>query len=113
KVDVWIVAATNRDLRAMVDENRFRADLYYRLNVFPLSVPPLRDRRDDIPLLTRYFVQKHARKLGKTVESIPPETMQALMHYHWPGNIRELQNVIERAMILCSGRELYVNLPEP
>lgn len=112
KVDVRIIAATNRDLKAMVDENRFRADLYYRLNVFPLNVPPLRERREDIPLLARYFVRKHAQRMGRTVEIIPPHVLDALTDYDWPGNIRELQNVIERSVVLSKGPELQVAMPE-
>jgi formate hydrogenlyase transcriptional activator len=112
QVDVRIVAATNRDLKAMVEENRFRADLYYRLAVFPLSVPPLRQRREDIPALTRYFVQKHARRLERKIGRIPTYALEVLTNYHWPGNIRELQNVIERSVILSNGPELLVSLPE-
>ena len=112
RTDVRFVAATNRDLKAMVDENKFRADLYYRLHVFPLDVPALRDRREDIPLLTRYFVQKHAQRLGRKIESIPTQAMDALIGYDWPGNIRELQNVIERSVILSNGSELRVSIPE-
>jgi formate hydrogenlyase transcriptional activator len=112
RTDVRFVAATNRDLKAMVDENRFRADLYYRLHVFPLNVPALRERREDIPLLTRYFVQKHAQRMGRTVESIPTSALEALTNYDWPGNIRELQNVIERSVILSNGPELRVAMPE-
>jgi len=112
KVDVRIVAATNRDLKAMVEENRFRADLYYRLAVFPLNVPPLRERREDISVLTRYFVQKHARRMGRNIKSIPTHAMEALTNHDWPGNIRELQNVIERSVVLSSGPELRVALPE-
>jgi DNA-binding NtrC family response regulator len=108
QVDVRIVAATNRDLKTMVDENKFRADLFYRLNVFPLSVPPLRARREDIPVLARYFVQKHARRMGRQIESIPAHALEALTNYNWPGNIRELQNVIERSVVLSSGPELRV-----
>jgi formate hydrogenlyase transcriptional activator len=111
-VDVRVIAATNRNLKAMVDENRFRADLYYRLDVFPLSVPPLRDRREDIPLLIRYFVQKHAERMGRKIERIPTEALAALTGYDWPGNIRELQNVIERSVILTNGPELRVAMPE-
>ena len=87
----------------MVEERLFRADLYYRLNVFPMTVPPLRDRREDIPLLVRYFVQQNARRMNRRITTIPSETMQALTRYHWPGNIRELQNFIERAVILSPG----------
>jgi formate hydrogenlyase transcriptional activator len=112
RTDVRFVAATNRDLKAMVDENKFRADLYYRLHVYPLGVPALRDRREDIPLLTRYFVQKHAQRLGRKIESIPTRVMDALTGYDWPGNIRELQNVIERSVILSNGSELRVSMQE-
>ena len=112
RTDVRFVAATNRDLKAMVDENRFRADLYYRLHVFPLNVPPLRERREDIPLLTRYFVQKHAQRLDRKIERIPTQALEALTNYDWPGNIRELQNVIERSVILSNGPELRVAMPE-
>lgn len=111
RTDVRIIAATNRDLKAMIDENRFRADLYYRLHVFPLIVPPLRERREDIPLLTRYFVQKHAQRMGRRVESIPTQALEALTNYDWPGNIRELQNVLERSVILSRGPELRVAMP--
>jgi formate hydrogenlyase transcriptional activator len=112
RTDVRFVAATNRDLRAMVEENRFRADLYFRLHVFPLDVPPLRDRREDIPLLTRYFVQKHAQRMDRKIERIPAHALEALTNYDWPGNIRELQNVIERSVILSNGPELRVAIPE-
>jgi len=112
RVDVRIVAATNQDLKVMVDENRFRADLYYRLAVFPLNVPPLRERREDIPLLVRYFVQKHARRMGRNIESIATHALDALMNYDWPGNIRELQNIIERSVVLSTGPELHVAVPE-
>ena len=106
RTDVRFVAATNRDLKAMVDENEFRADLYYRLHVFPLHVPPLRERREDIPLLTRYFVQKHAQRMGRNIETIPTSALDALTRYDWPGNIRELQNVLERSVILTNGSTL-------
>jgi len=112
RTDVRFVAATNRDLKTMVDENRFRADLYYRLHVFPLIVPPLSERREDIPLPTRYFVQKHAQRMGRKVETIPTQAMEALANYDWPGNIRELQNVIERSVILSNGAALHVAMPE-
>ena len=112
RVDVRIVAATNRDLKAMVQENKFRADLYYRLAVFPMNVPPLRERREDIPLLIRYFVRKHARRMDRKIESIPTHALEALTNYDWPGNIRELQNVIERSVVLSDGPELHVALPE-
>ncbi len=112
KVDVRLVAATNRDLGKMVAEKQFRNDLYYRLNVFPLTLPPLRERREDIPLLVRYFVQEHARRLGKVIETIPTEAMTALTRYAWPGNIRELENFIERAVLLSPGPALRVLLAD-
>ena len=112
QVDVRIIAATNRNLKAMVAENKFRADLYYRLDVFPLAVPPLRARREDIPLLIRYFTQKHAERMGRKIERIPAEQMEALINYDWPGNIRELQNIIERSLILTNGPELRVAMPD-
>jgi formate hydrogenlyase transcriptional activator len=112
RVDVRFVAATNRNLKQMVDEGTFRSDLYYRLHVFPLTVPPLRERREDIPLLIRFFTQKHARRMNRPIESIPSAVIEALTAYDWPGNIRELQNVIERSVILSPGRVLQVALPE-
>jgi formate hydrogenlyase transcriptional activator len=112
RTDVRFVAATNRNLKAMVDENKFRADLYYRLHVFPLNVPPLRDRREDIPLLTRYFVQKHAQRMGRKIDMIPNSVMGELIQYDWPGNIRELQNVLERSVILTAGSALRLAMPE-
>jgi formate hydrogenlyase transcriptional activator len=102
-VDVRLVAATNRDLAEMVEKNEFREDLYYRLNVFPIRLPPLRERSEDIPLLVRHFVQHLSRRMGKTIDTIPGETMDALTQYRWPGNIRELQNLVERAVILSFG----------
>src|SRR5579863_4324186 len=108
RTDARLIAATNRDLDAMVHDQKFREDLFYRLNVFPLRVPPLRERPEDIPLLVRHFTQQFARRMNKDIESIPSETMNALCEYHWPGNIRELQNVIERAVILSSGPLLRV-----
>ena len=110
KVNVRIVAATHRDLEEMILEKQFRSDLYYRLNVFPISIPPLRERLNDIPLLVRHFVNRAACRLNKTIDSIPAETMNALTRYLWPGNIRELENVIERAVILSSGPVLEVSL---
>jgi formate hydrogenlyase transcriptional activator len=98
--DARLIAATNRDLAAMVEEQKFRQDLFYRLNVFPIRVPPLRERTEDIPLLVRHFVQQFSRKMNKHIDSIPSDTMSALVRYDWPGNIRELQNVMERAVIL-------------
>src|SRR5260370_30221139 len=117
RTDARLIAATNRDLTAMVEERSFRADLFYRLNVFPVHVPPLRERQDDIPLLVRHFVQQFARRMSKAVDTIPTDTMNALRRYHWPGNIRELQNLVERAMILSPGPILKVPLndlqPQP
>jgi len=112
RTDARLVAATNRDLKAMMEANKFRADLFYRLHVFPLQVPPLRERREDVPLLTRYFVQKHAQRLGRNIDSIPSSVLDGLMNYDWPGNIRELQNVVERSVILTRGSVLQVAIPE-
>jgi transcriptional regulator with GAF, ATPase, and Fis domain len=105
-VDVRIVAATNRDLYEEMRQMHFRRDLFYRLNVFPLTVPSLRDRREDIPLLVRHLVDRHSRALRKTIDTIPPQVMQGLEAYDWPGNIRELENVIQRAIILSRGNAL-------
>jgi formate hydrogenlyase transcriptional activator len=110
-VDVRLVAATNHDLADMVKQVAFRVDLYYRLNVFPILLPPLRERRDDIPLLVTHFVERFCRKLGKRVDRIAPETMSAFETYDWPGNVRELQNLIERAVILADGGVLSNPLP--
>jgi formate hydrogenlyase transcriptional activator len=112
RVDVRVVAATNRDLPKLAAERAFRSDLYYRLNVFPIRIPALRERREDVPLLVRYFVQKFSRALNKTVEYVPAEAMDALANYSWPGNIRELENLIERAVLLSPGKELRVPLAE-
>jgi formate hydrogenlyase transcriptional activator len=112
KMNVRVVAATNQDLADMVEKKEFRNDLYYRLNVFPLMTPPLRERREDIPVLVRYFAQKFARHLNRSVERIPADTMDALTAYAWPGNIRELENLIERAVILSPGLDLMVPLSE-
>src|SRR6202161_4549962 len=101
RVDVRIVAATHRDLEGMILEKQFRSDLYYRLNVFPIHVPPLRERPDDIPLLVQHFVKQATRRAGKKIDTIPADTMAALAEYQWRGNIRELENVVERAVILC------------
>jgi formate hydrogenlyase transcriptional activator len=106
QVDVRLVAATNRNLADMVKRNEFRSDLYYRLNVFPVPLPPLRERRGDIPALVEHFVDIYARRMGKQIEHIPPETMSAIMAFQWPGNIRELQNFIERSVIVTSGNVL-------
>ena len=110
QVDVRLVAATNRNLVDMVKRNEFRSDLYYRLNVFPIPLPPLRARREDIPALVEHFVGIYARRMDKQIENIPPETMSALTSYQWPGNIRELQNFIERSVILTSGDVLQAPL---
>jgi formate hydrogenlyase transcriptional activator len=112
RVDVRLIAATNRDLAAMVSERHFRSDLYYRLNVFPVAVPPLRERVDDIPTLVHYFLKTLATRLNKRIESVPSSAMAALSRYQWPGNIRELEHVIERAVILSRGSELEVPLAE-
>lgn len=111
-MDVRLIAATNADLEQLVADKKFRSDLYYRLNVFPITIPPLRDRREDIPLLTRWFTQKFASRTRKPIRSIPARTLSALAEYHWPGNVREMENLIERAVILSAGPELEVSLPE-
>ena len=112
RVDVRLVAATNRDLAEMVAARTFRSDLYYRLRVFPLHMPPLRERQEDIPALVRYFVEKHARRMNRAVETIPAETLDLLVRYPWPGNIRELENLVERAVIVSPGPVLRVPLSE-
>ena len=112
RTDARLIAATNRDLKAMAEDQKFRSDLYYRLNVFPVRVPPLRERREDIPLLVRHFVQQFSRRNNREINTVPSETMDALVRYHWPGNIRELQNVIERAVIISKGSMLNVPLAE-
>ena len=111
-VDARLVVATNRDLDKMVAQREFRQDLFYRLNIFPIRVPSLRERPSDIPLLVHFFVKKHAKRMGKRIERVPTETMRALSLWHWPGNIRELENVIERALILSQGPVLNVPLAE-
>ncbi|MFI5057940.1 MAG: sigma 54-interacting transcriptional regulator [Candidatus Acidiferrales bacterium] len=111
-VDVRLVAATNRDLAKMVANGQFRNDLYYRLRVFPITVPPLRERRDDIPLLVRCFLSSHSKRIGRRIETIPTETMQTLVKWHWPGNVRELENFIERSVILSQGPVLRAPLAE-
>jgi formate hydrogenlyase transcriptional activator len=111
-VNVRVVAATNRDLMRLVSEKQFRIDLYYRLNVFPISVPPLRQRRDDIPLLVKRFVANYSSRINRRIETIPADTMDVLTRYDWPGNIRELQNFIERAVILSPGATLQAPLSE-
>ena len=112
RVDVRLVAATNRDLADMVRTQQFRSDLYYRLNVFPITMPPLRERTEDIPVLVRYFAQLYATRMNKPIETVPAKTLEALTRYHWPGNVRELENLIERAVILSQGSDLYVPLTE-
>jgi len=107
-VDVRIIATTNRNLEEEVRKGRFRQDLYYRLNVFPITVPPLRQRKEDIPQMVHSFVERYARKLGKKITSIQKETMKALQDYPWPGNVRELESVLERAVILCAGPVLQL-----
>ena len=100
--DVRIIVATKRNLKEKVEKGRFREDLWYRLNVYSIKIPPLKDRSEDIPLLVEWFVAKFTRRVGKTIKTIPPKTMKALQDYHWPGNIRELSNVIESAMITAA-----------
>jgi formate hydrogenlyase transcriptional activator len=109
KVDVRLIAATNRDLPAAVAEGTFRQDLFYRLNVVPIDVPPLRERVDDIPLLVEYFVGRFAKETGKNIRHIGKHTLEQLTNYHWPGNIRELQNVVERAVVLCETETFVVD----
>jgi len=108
-VDVRIIAATNRDLKKSIDTGAFRSDLFYRLNVFPIDVPPLRDRKEDIPMLVEYLAERYAGKIGKKIKNIDKGTLKMFQAYHWPGNIRELQNVIERAVILCDGETFSVD----
>jgi formate hydrogenlyase transcriptional activator len=112
QVDVRVLAATHRNLKQMVADGEFRSDLYYRLHVFPLPIPPLRERREDIPLLVRHFVDEYARRMNRRIQTIPPQVMEALTNYSWPGNVRELQNFIERAVILSLGTSLRVPLEE-
>ena len=111
-VDVRLVAATNRDLDEMMAERQFRSDLYYRLNVFPIRIPPLRERREDISLLVRHFAQQYACGMGKRIDAVPAATMQKLERWSWPGNVRELKNLVERSVILTSGNTLAISLPE-
>ncbi len=101
KVNVRVIAATNRNLEEAVKLNAFRADLYYRLNIFPIHIPPLRERRDDIPMLNNYFIRKFSRRMGKRTYRISPRALEKLLSYDWPGNVRELANILERAVILC------------
>ena len=112
RVNVRLVAATNRDLEKMIVAREFRSDLYYRLNVFPIRIPPLRERKEDIPLLVSYFVQKFAKQMQKKIDSVPAAVMKALTAWEWPGNIRELENFVERAVILTLGRSLAAPLAE-
>ncbi len=112
RTDARLIAATNRDLETMVSERKFRSDLFFRLNVFPVHVPPLRERQGDIPLLVRHFTQQFSRRMNRAIETIPSATMDALSRYHWPGNIRELQNVIERAVIISTGPVLSVDVAD-
>ena len=111
-IDVRLVAATNRNLAQMMGDKLFRSDLYYRLKVFPITTPPLRDRPDDIPILARHFTKKYAAKMDRQIDNIPSETMRALVSWNWPGNIRELENFIERAVILSRGPSLRAPLAE-
>jgi transcriptional regulator with GAF, ATPase, and Fis domain len=109
KVNVRVIAATNRDLKEAVKSGAFRSDLFYRLNVFPLEAPPLRDRKADIPLLVNFFLSRSAKKLGKPIQGVSNDTMDRLTKYPWPGNIRELQNVIERAVVVAEGRVVRID----
>jgi formate hydrogenlyase transcriptional activator len=111
-IDVRLVAATNADLEQLMEEKQFRSDLYYRLNVFPIRIPPLRERLEDIPLLVKYFTQKYALQMNKQIDTIPESTIQKLQRWSWPGNVRELENLIERSVILTSTSTLSVSLPE-
>jgi formate hydrogenlyase transcriptional activator len=111
-IDVRLIAATNRNLTQMMGDKLFRSDLYYRLKVFPVTTPPLRDRPEDIPALARHFTKKYAFKMGREIDKIPSETMGALTEWHWPGNIRELENFIERSVILSKGSSLRAPLSE-
>ena len=108
KVDVRVIASTARDLKAEIRNSRFREDLFYRLNVFPITMPPLRMRRDDIPELVRHFIDKYARKIGRQIKTVPKTVMQSLQGYYWPGNVRELEHVIERAVITSTGPVLQL-----
>jgi formate hydrogenlyase transcriptional activator len=112
KVDLRLIAATNRDMARSVVEKEFRSDLFYRLNVFPIRLPSLRERREDIPLLVKYFVRKFARAMDRGIETVPSETMNSLVNWDWPGNVRELENFIERSVILTEGTALRAPLAE-
>jgi transcriptional regulator with GAF, ATPase, and Fis domain len=105
-VDVRVIAATNRNIEKMVAVGEFREDLYYRLNVFPINLPPLRSRKNDIPMLVKHFIEKYSAKIGKMIQSIPKSAMDTLQSYHWPGNVRELENIIERALVISQGNKL-------
>jgi transcriptional regulator with PAS, ATPase and Fis domain len=107
--DVRVIAATNRDLPAAIAAGAFRADLFYRLNVFPIPLPPLRNRKEDIPMLVEYFVRRYAEKAGKQISQIDKNTLKLCQSYHWPGNIRELQNIVERSVILCTGDTFWID----
>ncbi len=111
-IDVRLVAATNRNLTQMMGDKLFRSDLYYRLKVFPITTPPLRDHPEDIPILARHFTKKYAAKMGRQIDKIPSDTMRALVSWQWPGNVRELENFIERSVILSSGSSLQAPLSE-
>jgi DNA-binding NtrC family response regulator len=113
EVDVRVLAATNRDLRRQVEEGRFREDLYYRLNVFSINLPPLRERKEDIPILSRHFLARFSGKEGKTIPRIASDAMQALMDYQWPGNVRQLENALSYAVILCQGEEITIRYLPP
>jgi formate hydrogenlyase transcriptional activator len=112
QTNVRIIAATNQDLWRMVEEKTFRADLYYRLSVFPISLPPLRERKDDIPAMVSYFVRRYSRQMNKSVEYVPDEVVEVLSSHHWPGNIRELQNFIERSVLVTEGSTLSPRIAE-
>lgn len=111
RTNARVIAATNKDLQKEVNEKRFRDDLWYRLNVFPIRVPPLRERSEDIPLLIRYLIDKHEKRIGKCFRPVPQKTIDALQNYSWPGNIRELENFIERAVITNTGGNLELEIP--
>jgi transcriptional regulator with GAF, ATPase, and Fis domain len=119
RADVRVISATNRDLQAAIADGGFRSDLYYRLNVFPIKLPPLRERKEDVPLLVNYFVDRYATRAGKRIKHIQKKALEALREYSWPGNVRELQNVIERSLIICETNEFTVdkswfsNEPQP
>jgi formate hydrogenlyase transcriptional activator len=112
KADVRFLAATNRNLQEMVNDKHFRSDLFYRLNVFPITIPPLRERQGDIPRLVRYFVSKYAKKMDKRIETVPSGAMEKLQRWNWPGNVRELEHFIERSVILTTGPTLHVPIAE-